>query len=418
MPRAHAGSRHARAGRCRHAGSRRARGRTRWGMMPPMPNDTDPSAAVHPAPRRPPPPRPRRRADHRAVRRPRARSSRRRSSRGPATTGRWWTSSTAWRRRPSCSPQLVAIQAHADRRASSASCRRSGCASGGCSTSAPTGSMIPRLETVADMRETVLGWMRYPPAGDPRRGGRDPRRRATRTVPPPADRGPQRAGPRRVPGGVAARGRQRPTSSRRSTAWTCCSSARRTSRTRWGSRASSRTRAFTDALDRVAAAARAHGKAAGMLRRATRRRCPAYLARGYGFLGIGSDSGCSCSGARTQLAEARARAGLTAPGCRRRRRPAADGARVARRATAPAATPRTGARPAAGGSARPGPPARGPDRPRVCESSTPARISAPPAHWIGARRSSSRIDAATIVHSGSTVEISDACAAPTRCAPA
>jgi hypothetical protein len=32
---------------------------------------------------------------------------------------------------------------------------------------------------------------------------------------------------------------------------------------------------------------------------------PAYLARGYGFLGIGSDSGLVMGGARSQLAEAR-----------------------------------------------------------------------------------------------------------------
>ena len=41
---------------------------------------------------------------------------------------------------------------------------------------------------------------------------------------------------------------------------------------------------FTAALDRVAAAAKAHGKAAGMLVRDASE-VPAYLARGYGFLG-------------------------------------------------------------------------------------------------------------------------------------
>jgi 2-dehydro-3-deoxyglucarate aldolase/4-hydroxy-2-oxoheptanedioate aldolase len=63
--------------------------------------------------------------------------------------------------------------------------------------------------------------------------------------------------------------------------------------------------AFGDALDRVAAAARAHGKAAGMLVRDASE-VPAYLARGYGFLGIGSDSGLVMRYAREQLAEARA----------------------------------------------------------------------------------------------------------------
>jgi 2-dehydro-3-deoxyglucarate aldolase/4-hydroxy-2-oxoheptanedioate aldolase len=62
---------------------------------------------------------------------------------------------------------------------------------------------------------------------------------------------------------------------------------------------------FTAALDHVAAVARAHGKAAGMLVRDASE-VPAYLARGYGFLGIGSDSGLVMSGARSQLSEARA----------------------------------------------------------------------------------------------------------------
>lgn len=62
--------------------------------------------------------------------------------------------------------------------------------------------------------------------------------------------------------------------------------------------------AFTAALDHVVAAARAHGKAAGILVRDASE-VPAYLARGYGFLGIGSDSGLVMSGARRQLAEAR-----------------------------------------------------------------------------------------------------------------
>jgi 2-dehydro-3-deoxyglucarate aldolase/4-hydroxy-2-oxoheptanedioate aldolase len=61
---------------------------------------------------------------------------------------------------------------------------------------------------------------------------------------------------------------------------------------------------FSAALDRVAAAAKAHGKAAGMLVRDASE-VPAYLARGYGFLGIGSDSGLVMGGARSQLAEAR-----------------------------------------------------------------------------------------------------------------
>jgi 2-dehydro-3-deoxyglucarate aldolase/4-hydroxy-2-oxoheptanedioate aldolase len=65
---------------------------------------------------------------------------------------------------------------------------------------------------------------------------------------------------------------------------------------------------FTDALDRVAAAARAHGKAAGMLLRDASEVAD-YRARGYGFIGIGSDSSLVMGGARQQLAEARAALG-------------------------------------------------------------------------------------------------------------
>jgi 4-hydroxy-2-oxoheptanedioate aldolase len=65
---------------------------------------------------------------------------------------------------------------------------------------------------------------------------------------------------------------------------------------------------FTAALGRVAAVAKAHGKAAGMLVKDASE-VPAYLARGYGFIGIGSDSGLLMSGARSQLAAARAAIG-------------------------------------------------------------------------------------------------------------
>ena len=61
---------------------------------------------------------------------------------------------------------------------------------------------------------------------------------------------------------------------------------------------------FTDALDRVAAAAHANGKTAGILLQDASE-VPAYLARGYRFLGIGSDYGQIIRGARSQLAEAR-----------------------------------------------------------------------------------------------------------------
>jgi 4-hydroxy-2-oxoheptanedioate aldolase len=61
---------------------------------------------------------------------------------------------------------------------------------------------------------------------------------------------------------------------------------------------------FTDALDRVAAAAGAHGKAAGILLPYASE-VPGYLARGFRFLGIGSDYGLVTRHARAQLAEAR-----------------------------------------------------------------------------------------------------------------
>ena len=63
--------------------------------------------------------------------------------------------------------------------------------------------------------------------------------------------------------------------------------------------------AFLAALERVAAAAKAHGKGAGILLRDASE-VPAYRARGYDFIGIGSDSGLVMAGARSQLAAARA----------------------------------------------------------------------------------------------------------------
>ncbi len=65
---------------------------------------------------------------------------------------------------------------------------------------------------------------------------------------------------------------------------------------------------FVEALDRVAAVAAAHGKAAGMLVRDASEAAP-YLARGFRFLGIGSDSGLLMRGAREQVLEARAALG-------------------------------------------------------------------------------------------------------------
>jgi 2-keto-3-deoxy-L-rhamnonate aldolase RhmA len=65
---------------------------------------------------------------------------------------------------------------------------------------------------------------------------------------------------------------------------------------------------FVEALDHVAAVARAHGKGAGMLVRDASE-VAAYAARGFTFIGIGSDAGLLIGGARSQLAAARAALG-------------------------------------------------------------------------------------------------------------
>jgi len=61
---------------------------------------------------------------------------------------------------------------------------------------------------------------------------------------------------------------------------------------------------FVEALDHVAAVARSHGKAPGMLLRGPDE-VAAHRARGFTFLGIGSDTGFIASGARAHLQQAR-----------------------------------------------------------------------------------------------------------------
>jgi 4-hydroxy-2-oxoheptanedioate aldolase len=61
---------------------------------------------------------------------------------------------------------------------------------------------------------------------------------------------------------------------------------------------------FLGALDAVAAACRAHGKAAGILLKGAED-VPAYLDRGYTFIGLGSDGGWISNGARVVLEMAR-----------------------------------------------------------------------------------------------------------------
>ncbi len=65
---------------------------------------------------------------------------------------------------------------------------------------------------------------------------------------------------------------------------------------------------FVAALDRVVAACRAHGKAAGILLRDASA-LPAALAQGFTFVGIGSDSSFLVGGARRNLDQARAALG-------------------------------------------------------------------------------------------------------------
>ncbi len=66
--------------------------------------------------------------------------------------------------------------------------------------------------------------------------------------------------------------------------------------------------AFTDALDAVVAACRAHRKSAGILL-ADASFVPEYRERGFSFLGVGSDAGWVASGAKAQAAAARAALG-------------------------------------------------------------------------------------------------------------
>jgi 2-dehydro-3-deoxyglucarate aldolase/4-hydroxy-2-oxoheptanedioate aldolase len=163
------------------------------------------------------------------------------------------------------------------------------------------GVVIPRLETVAEMRET-LGWMRFPPAG-------------TRGV-AAGTRGP---GYGTIPHAQLQTINERITGVFQVESGVAVEAADDLAAIDGvdvlfigpadlshdlgipGEFANPR---FTDALDRVAAAAAGHGKAAGILLQDASE-VPAYLARGYRFLGIGSDYGQVMKGARSQLAEAR-----------------------------------------------------------------------------------------------------------------
>jgi 4-hydroxy-2-oxoheptanedioate aldolase len=61
---------------------------------------------------------------------------------------------------------------------------------------------------------------------------------------------------------------------------------------------------FVSAIETVAQAAGKHGKAAGILLKGSED-VPAYLDRGYTFIGLGSDGGWAGAGARSALEFAR-----------------------------------------------------------------------------------------------------------------
>jgi len=164
------------------------------------------------------------------------------------------------------------------------------------------GLMIPRLETPAEVAETV-SWMRYPPDGIrgialPARGGgfgevphTDIRSLNERVLgvfqvesPAAVDASPEMAaidgvdvlfvGPTDLSHAMGMPGRFDDP-------------------------------AFVAALDRVVAAARANGKSAGILLR-TASEVPATRAQGFTFIGVGSDSAYLIAGARATVRDARA----------------------------------------------------------------------------------------------------------------
>ncbi len=164
------------------------------------------------------------------------------------------------------------------------------------------GLMIPRLESVADVRETV-SWMRYPPAGI--RGLAAITRGAGYATVPHAEIAPINE---RVLGVFQVESPAAVAASAEMAALdgvdvlfvgpADLSHA-------MGIPGQFTHPAFLAHLDTVAASARAHGKAAGILLQGTAD-VAAYRARGYTFIGIGSDVGLLAGGARSSLAAARA----------------------------------------------------------------------------------------------------------------
>jgi 4-hydroxy-2-oxoheptanedioate aldolase len=167
------------------------------------------------------------------------------------------------------------------------------------------GLMIPRLETAADVRDTI-SWMRYPPAGI--RGVAAATRGAgfgTLSHPEIRTINERILGVFQVESPAAVEASEELASIDGVDVLFVGPADLSHAMGIPGAFTNPR---FTAALDRVAAAAEAHGKGAGMLVRDASE-VPTYLARGYTFIGIGSDSGLVMNGARSQLAEARAALG-------------------------------------------------------------------------------------------------------------
>ena len=219
------------------------------------------------------------------------------------------------------------------------------------------GLMIPRLETVDDIRET-LTWMRYPPAGI--RGVAAATRGAGYGTIPHAQ---IRAIDPRVTGVFQVESRVAVEASEAIAAIDGVDVlfvGPADLSHDLGIPGEFDNPTFTAALDRVAAAAKARGKAVGILLRDASD-VPAYAARGVHVH-------------RRRLGRGRGRGRGPGAGRRRAGRLRLSQARAASRLLLREVHGRLGS---AGSSPRPG----------SCDSTTPARISAPPTSWTGVSRS-------------------------------
>ncbi len=167
------------------------------------------------------------------------------------------------------------------------------------------GLMIPRLERVTDVAETV-GWMRYPPAGI--RGVAPATRGAgysQRPHPTLSEVNGQVLGVFQVESMVAVEAAGELASIDGVDVLFVGPADLSHS---MGIPGEIEDPAFVAALDRVVAACRTHGKSAGILLRDPDA-VPAALAQGFRFLGVASDSGMLISGVRAAAAASRAALG-------------------------------------------------------------------------------------------------------------